>query len=43
MAQMLTRMERDGLIRRNPIRLTTAASRITLTKAAHVRSINLQH
>lgn len=37
MAQMLARMERDGLIRRTPDPADGRSSRITLTKAAQAR------
>ena len=37
MAQMLARMERDGLIRRTPDPADGRSSRITLTEAAHAR------
>ncbi|WP_102959071.1 MarR family winged helix-turn-helix transcriptional regulator [Mangrovicella endophytica] len=37
MAQMLARMERDGLIRREPNPADGRSSRITLTKAAEAR------
>jgi MarR family transcriptional regulator, transcriptional regulator for hemolysin len=37
MAQMLVRMERDGLIRRTPDPADGRSSRITLTKAAEAR------
>ncbi len=37
MAQMLVRMERDGLIRRTPDPADGRSSRITLTEAAHAR------
>ena len=37
MAQMLARMERDGLIRRAPDPADGRSSRITLTKAAEAR------
>ena len=37
MAQMLTRMERDGLIHRTPDPADGRSSRVTLTKAAEAR------
>lgn len=37
MAQMLARMERDGLIRRTPDPIDRRSSRITLTKSARAR------
>jgi MarR family transcriptional regulator, transcriptional regulator for hemolysin len=37
MAQMLARMERDGLIKRTPDPQDGRSSRITLTKAAEAR------
>ena len=40
MAQMLARMERDGLIRRAPDPADGRMSRITLTKAARARLPN---